>query len=39
MLADMMDYLGFEGCKQHFQRGRGKHSRQNNRGRKDTEAR
>lgn len=32
MLADMMDYLGFEGCKQNFQGGRGKHSRQNNRG-------
>lgn len=25
VLADMMDYLGFDGCKQNFQKGRGKH--------------
>lgn len=32
VLADMMDHLGFEGCKQNFQRGRGKHSRQKPQG-------
>ena len=38
VLADMMDYLHFEGCKQDFQRGRGEHFRQSKRGHKDPEA-
>ena len=38
MLADMMDYLRSEGCKQDFQKGSREHSRQNKRGYKDPEA-